>query len=45
MVPKDTGPCEVNLFDVGAGEVVVPSFRLARLRLVRDGDDAPEAAE
>lgn len=43
IVPAQTGPSPVNLFGVPAGEVVHPSFRLSRLRLVRDGD-GPETA-
>jgi hypothetical protein len=36
------GPSEVSLFNVGPHDLVVSSFRVARLHRVRGGQDTPE---
>lgn len=42
VVPKDHGQSEVSLFHVGAGDVVVSSFQVARLHRIRVVEDDPE---
>lgn len=42
--PKEIEPSPVSLFNVNAGDLVVTSFEVARLRRARRGQSAPESA-